>query len=189
MSFRRRKDEAMFSKISQVPIFTEFREEIEDYEHTKGFLAKYLNAQTHYLDLDNFIHCLEDLQNILDPVEKQRQLLEMSFEGYGPQELYIHVMFSIFGKVLTAVKTFEAACIDRTELDETIIRRAKSLIEQLNEQVTAPQNPEEAMVSIRKLCKLYFKAAKFRDEDKLSNFHEVSEKMRKDILGKISIFL
>jgi hypothetical protein len=52
----RRREEAKYSKISQVPIFSEFKKEIEDYEHTKGFLAKYLNAQTHYLDIDSFIH-------------------------------------------------------------------------------------------------------------------------------------
>lgn len=151
LSFKRRKDEAMFSKISQVPIFTEFKQEIDDYEHTRGFLSKYLNAQTHYSNLDQYIQKLENLKDILDPVEKQKQLTDLSFEGFGPNDVYIYVLFSIFGKILAAIKTFEASSEDRTELDDTIIRKARNLITQMNENLEKPDNPDEALVSIKKL--------------------------------------
>lgn len=122
LSFKRRKDEAMYSRISKVPIFAEFKQEIEDYEQTRGFLSKYLNAQSHYLNLDQFIEKIESLKDILDPIEKHKQSLELNFEGFGPKDIYIYVLFSIFGKVLSAIKSFEASCEERTDLDDTIIK-------------------------------------------------------------------
>jgi hypothetical protein len=55
LSFAKKKDEAMFSQVSQIPIFADFKQEVQDYEHSKGFLEKYLNAQTHYSNLESFI--------------------------------------------------------------------------------------------------------------------------------------
>jgi hypothetical protein len=108
---------------------------------------------------------------------------EMNYDGFAPQELYINVMFSIFSKILTAIKSFDASNSKRTSTDNAIIRRAKGLISQLSEKLKGDVSPDESFVSINKLCNLYFKAAKFRDEDSFSSYHAISDKMREEILG------
>jgi hypothetical protein len=179
-------DDAMFGQISKSSIFNEFKQE-EDYEHTNGFLAKYLNAHSHYADLDQFIKKLENLQEILDPNEKRDQVTQLNYEGFGPSEVYIYVLFAVFGKVISAIKTFEASNENRTALDESIIRKTEVLLAQINEQAKPADHPNEAMVSIKKLCNLYYRAAKFRDEDTYSHSLTISEKTRNEVLGNNDI--
>ena len=81
LSYKKRRDEEMFSKVSQIPLFAEFKQEYEDHEKSKSFLSKYLNAQSHYLDLDSFIKKLENLEDILNPIEKYKAQKELNFEG------------------------------------------------------------------------------------------------------------
>jgi hypothetical protein len=178
LSYKKRMDDAMFGQIENLPIFTEFKEEVEDYEHTKGFLAKYLNAQTHYSDLDDFIKKLENVQEILDPNLKREKVTDLNYEGFGPSEVYIYILFSIIGKVISDIKTFEASSEDRTELDEVIIKKTQVLLAQINEQAKPANRPNEAMVPIKKLCNLYYRAAKFRDENNFSHSLAISEKMK-----------
>lgn len=59
------------------------------------------------------------------------------------------------------------------------------LISQLNKTVSTEDASKESMVSIKKLCNLYFKAAKYRDEGVSKDYLEISEKMRNEILRKL----
>lgn len=122
LSYKKRRDEEMFSKVSQIPLFAEFKQDYEDQEKTRSFLSKYLNAQTHYLDLDSFIQKLENLDNILNPVEKYKTQKDLKFEGFGGDDIYIYILFSIFGKILSVVKTFEASDSEKSDLDQSIIK-------------------------------------------------------------------
>ena len=59
------------------------------------------------------------------------------------------------------------------------------LISQLNKTVSTEDASKESMVSIKKLCNLYFKATKYRDEGVSKDYLEISEKMRNEILRKL----
>lgn len=82
----------------------------------------YFSAQTHYMDLDNFIKKLENLDDILNPVEKHKVEKDLKFEGFGGEDIYIYILFAIFGKILSVVKSYEASEAEKTDLDQSIIK-------------------------------------------------------------------
>jgi hypothetical protein len=106
----------------------------------------------------------------------------MKFDGFGPQEMYISVLFSIISKIMASIKAYEKYSPEKTSLDFTIIEKTKELERSLTKEIDEKEGKEE-LVNMNKLCRLYYRAAKLRDEDCMGSYEQISEKMRHEILN------
>lgn len=88
----------------------------------------------------------------------------MKFDGFGPQEIYISVLFSIISKILVSIRAYEKYSQEKTSLDFTIIEKIKELERSFTQEIGEKEGKEE-LVNMHKLCRLYYRAAKLRDED------------------------
>lgn len=52
LSFRKKIDEAMFGEVSKIPIFNEFKQPIENIEHSEDFQTNYLQSRSQVMEND-----------------------------------------------------------------------------------------------------------------------------------------